>query len=215
MEKDLSDYRKSYTKQELRVSEVPENPLKLFQKWFDAVEASKTVEEANAMSVATVGKDGFPKTRIVLLKQLTKEGFVFYTNYDSEKGKAIANNPQVCLSFFWPEMEQQVIIKGIAEKVSGEVSDTYFASRPKGSQLGAWASPQSTVVPSKDKLIDNLKQYEASFGSKDIPRPKHWGGFVVKPLSIEFWQGRPNRMHDRIRFSLKKDCSWKIERLAP
>ncbi len=215
MEKDLSDYRKSYVKKELRTSEVPKNPFVLFQKWFDAVEASNSVEETNAMSIATVGEDGFPKTRIVLLKQLTEEGFVFYTNYNSEKGKAITNNPQVCLSFFWPEMEQQIIIKGIAEKVSPETSDAYFASRPKGSQLGAWASAQSTVVPSKETLVASLSQHETSFGDGKIPRPKHWGGFMVKPTSIEFWQGRPNRMHDRIRFSSEQDNSWKIERLAP
>ena len=215
MSKDLSNYRKSYDKQELLESNCPENPLELFQKWFLNADASNTVEETNAVSLSTVGKDGYPKSRIVLLKKYTWEGFIFYTNYNSEKGKAIQENNQVCLSFFWPALEQQIIIKGKAEKLPENLSDGYFESRPTGSKLGAWASNQSTVVESRDILEKNLQKFEEKFEGKEITRPPHWGGFMVKPISIEFWQGRPNRMHDRILYRLKEDFSWKIERLEP
>ena len=215
MSKDLSNYRKSYEKQELLESNCPENPLELFQKWFLNADASNTVEETNAVSLSTIGKDGYPKSRIVLLKKYNEEGFIFYTNYNSEKGKAIQENNQVCLSFFWPSLEQQIIIKGKAEKLSQKSSDGYFESRPTGSKLGAWASNQSTVVKSRDILENNLKKFEEKFKGKEITRPPHWGGFMVKPKAIEFWQGRPNRMHDRILYSLKEDLSWEIERLEP
>ena len=215
MSKDLSGYRKSYEKQELLESNCPENPMELFQKWFLSADASEMVEETNAMTVSTIGKDGFPKSRVVLLKKYTWEGFIFYTNYNSEKGKAIQENNHVCLSFFWPGLEQQIIIKGEAEKISDNLSDGYFESRPDGSKLGAWASNQSEVVESREELDENLKTYQQKFEGKEITRPPHWGGFLVKPVSIEFWQGRPNRMHDRIRYSLLEDFSWKLERLAP
>ena len=215
MSKDLSNYRKSYEKQELLESNCPENPLELFQKWFLNADASDTVEETNAVSLSTIGKDGYPKSRIVLLKKYSQEGFIFYTNYNSEKGKAIQENNQVCLSFFWPALEQQIIIKGKAEKLPENLSDGYFESRPTGSKLGAWASNQSTVVESRDILEMNLQKFEAKFEGKEITRPPHWGGFLVKPIAIEFWQGRPNRMHDRILYRLKEDFSWKIERLEP
>ncbi|TMM29035.1 pyridoxamine 5'-phosphate oxidase [Polaribacter aestuariivivens] len=215
MPKDLSNYRKSYEKQELLESNCPENPMELFQTWFRNADESDAVEETNAMTVATIGKDGFPKSRVVLLKKFTWEGFIFYTNYTSEKGKAIADNNNICLSFFWPVLEQQIIIKGKAEKLAENLSDGYFESRPDGSKLGAWASNQSNVVASRDELDATLKNFEKKFENNEIPRPKHWGGYLVKPISIEFWQGRPNRMHDRIRYSLQKDFSWKLERLAP
>jgi len=215
MSKDLSNYRKSYEKQELLESNCPENPLELFQKWFLNADASDTVEETNAVSLSTIGKDGYPKSRIVLLKKYSQEGFIFYTNYNSEKGKAIQENNQVCLSFFWPALEQQIIIKGKAEKLPENLSDGYFESRPTGSKLGAWASNQSTVVESRDILEMNLQKFEAKFEGKEITRPPHWGGFLVIPIAIEFWQGRPNRMHDRILYRLKEDFSWKIERLEP
>ncbi|MFD2529067.1 MULTISPECIES: pyridoxamine 5'-phosphate oxidase [Polaribacter] len=215
MSKDLSNYRKSYEKEELLENNCPENPMELFQTWFKNADESNTVEETNAMNVSTIGKDGFPKNRIVLLKKFTWEGFVFYTNYTSEKGKAIEANNNICLSFFWPALEQQIIIKGVAEKQIENLSDGYFESRPDGSKLGAWASNQSSVVNSRKTLEDNLKSFEKKFEGKEINRPKHWGGYLVKPISIEFWQGRPNRLHDRIRYSLEKDFSWKIERLAP
>ncbi|WP_026775193.1 pyridoxamine 5'-phosphate oxidase [Polaribacter sp. Hel_I_88] len=215
MAKDLSNYRKSYEKQELLESNCPENPMELFQKWFINADNSDAVEETNAMTIATIGKDGFPKSRVVLLKKYTWEGFIFYTNYNSEKGKAIEENNHICISFFWPALEQQIIIKGVAEKQAENLSDGYFESRPDGSKLGAWASEQSKVVSSREELDESLKNYEQKFEGKEIPRPEHWGGFLVKPVSIEFWQGRPNRMHDRIKYSLQEDFSWNLERLAP
>lgn len=215
MAEDLSSYRKSYQKFELLEQNCPENPMELFQKWFLNANSSETVEEANAVSLSTIGIDDFPKSRMVLLKKYTWEGFIFYTNYNSEKGKAIEINNHVCLSFFWPVLEQQIIIKGTAEKISKNLSDGYFESRPEGSKLGSWASNQSSVVSSREELDNSLKEYEYKFDGKEIPRPSHWGGFIVKPVSIEFWQGRPNRMHDRIRYTLLKDFSWKLERLAP
>ncbi len=212
---DLSNYRKSYEKSELLETNLPEDPITLFKKWFHEVEDFGGVEEVNAMTVSTIGLDGFPKARVVLLKQFTYEGFIFYTNYNSEKGKAIENNPNVCLSFFWHSLERQVIIKGKAKKLAENLSDGYFESRPDGSKLGALASNQSEVVSSRDVLEEKLKQLEADFEGKEIPRPKHWGGYLVEPHEIEFWQGRPNRLHDRIRFKLQSDFSWKTERMAP
>lgn len=215
MAHDLSNHRKVYKKQELLENNCPENPIELFQQWFLNADASEMVDEANAMNISSIGLDGFPKNRIVLLKKYTWEGFIFYTNYNSEKGKAIENNNNICLSFFWPALEQQIIIKGKAEILAKNLSDGYFESRPDGSKIGAWASNQSSVVASREELDNQLKDFEERFEGKEIPRPKHWGGFLVKPISIEFWQGRPNRMHDRIRYSLEKDFSWKRERLAP
>ena len=215
MSKDLSNYRKSYEKQELLESNCPNNPLELFKHWFLNADESKSVEETNAMTISTIGKDGYPKSRVVLLKRYTEDGFIFYTNYASEKGKAIAANNHICLSFFWPALEQQIIIKGKAEFLPEEFSDDYFKSRPEGSKLGAWASNQSSVVASREELSTNLENFEKKFNGTEIFRPKHWGGYIVTPISIEFWQGRPNRMHDRIRYSLEQDFSWKIERLAP
>ncbi|MDV7139294.1 pyridoxamine 5'-phosphate oxidase [Maribacter sp. TH_r10] len=215
MEKDLSNYRKSYEKSALMEDAISDNPMELFQKWFYEVEASNTVDEANSMNVSTIGLDGFPKNRVVLLKRYTYEGFIFYTNYESEKGKAIAANPKVCLSFFWHSMERQVIIKGTAEKISENLSDGYFESRPDGSKLGAIVSNQSEVIPSRSVLENGLKSLEDQYKGKEIPRPHYWGGYLVRPVSMEFWQGRPNRLHDRIRFSLQEDFDWKIERLAP
>ncbi len=167
------------------------------------------------MTVSTIGLDGFPKSRVVLLKKFNEEGFIFYTNYDSEKGKAILNNPNICLSFFWHSMERQVIIKGIAEKTSENISDNYFASRPDGSKLGAMVSAQSEVIPNRDYLEENLKKLEQEFEGKEIPRPAFWGGFLVRPVEVEFWQGRPNRLHDRIRYKLSENYDWKIDRLSP
>ena len=213
--KDLSDYRKSYEKSELLETSIPEDPINLFNRWFHEVEDFGGNEEVNAMTVATIGLDGFPKSRVVLLKKFNEEGFIFYTNYNSEKGKAITTNPNVCLSFFWSSMERQVIIKGIAQKTSEIISNNYFASRPDGSKLGAIVSNQSEVVPSREYLEENLKQLEANFEGMVIPRPEHWGGFLVSPLEVEFWQGRPNRLHDRIRYSTQSDFSWKIDRLSP
>lgn len=211
--KDLSNYRKSYEKSELIESSIPENPFDLFSKWFQEAESIGGTEEVNAMTISTIGLDGFPKSRIVLLKQLTSEGFIFFTNYESEKGQAIAENPNVCLSFFWPYAERQVIIKGRAEKTSDEVSDQYFNSRPFGSQLGAIASHQSEIISNREILEERVRNLEKEFSGKEILRPKYWGGYLVKPQEMEFWQGRPNRLHDRVRFQLQNSV-WKKDRLS-
>ena len=210
---DLSNYRKSYEKDQLREETIPEDPLTLFKTWFKEAEAMAAADEVNAMTVSTIGTDGFPKSRILLLKRFDENGFTFFTNYNSEKGKAIAANPNVCLSFFWPGIERQVIIKGIAKKTSAQTSDDYFASRPKGSRLGALASDQSDVISSREMLEEKLQQLEKTYLDGAIPRPEHWGGYIVKPVEMEFWQGRQNRLHDRIRY--KFSDRWTRERLAP
>lgn len=212
---DLSNYRRSYEKSQLNEDNLPEDPITLFRNWFLEVEEFGGTAEVNAMTVSTIGLDGFPKSRVVLLKQFTYEGFIFYSNYNSEKGRAIAANPHICLSFFWHELERQVIVKGVAEKVAENLSDGYFESRPEGSRLGAMVSPQSDVIPSREYLEGSLADLGKEFKGKEIPRPAHWGGYLVKPVEIEFWQGRPNRLHDRIRFKLQDDFSWKTDRLAP
>ncbi len=214
MNSDLSNYRKSYEKHELLESNVPENPMELFKKWFHEVD-DFFAGETNAMTVSTIGLDGYPKSRVVLLKKYTYEGFIFYTNYDSEKGKAIEANPNVCLSFFWQDAERQIIIKGQAEKIAENLSDGYFESRPRGSQLGALVSNQSQVVESREVLENQLKQLENDYEGKEVPRPKNWGGYIIKPIEMEFWQGRPNRLHDRIRYRLQVDYNWLINRLSP
>lgn len=214
MNNDLSDYRKSYEKGELLLNEVPENPMELFQKWFFEVDKHFNEDETNAMTISTMGLDGYPKNRVVLLKKYTYEGFIFYTNYSSEKGKAIEQNSNVCLSFFWHKAERQILIKGNAEKIAENLSDGYFESRPRGSQLGALVSHQSEVV-NKSDLEAKLSELENTYKGKEIPRPINWGGYIVKPIEIEFWQGRPNRLHDRIRYKLLPDYNWQIDRLSP
>ncbi|MCL4131522.1 UNVERIFIED_CONTAM: hypothetical protein GTU68_001733 [Idotea baltica] len=189
--------------------------MELFQKWFYEIDAHFPEDETNAMTIATIGLDGFPKSRVVLLKKYTYEGFIFYTNYTSEKGNAIAANANVCLSFFWHGAERQIIIKGKAEKIPENLSDGYFESRPRGSQLGALVSNQSESIANREELEDKLNDLEERFEGKEIPRPDFWGGYIVKPVEIEFWQGRANRLHDRIHYKLDESFEWIKTRLSP
>ncbi len=214
MNRDFTGYRKSYDKMILEEETLPISPFELFSVWFKEVETAGGVEETNAMTLTTIGLDGFPKGRIVLLKHYDTNGFVFYTNYQSEKGKALEENNQVCISFFWPNLERQVIIKGVGTKISEAESTTYFHSRPKGSQLGAWASHQSTVIASRTVLENSLEALEKKYAGREIPKPPFWGGYCITPISFEFWQGRPNRLHDRIHYT-KTDSDWKVDRLSP
>ena len=213
-QEDLGHLRKSYQKGALNIDDIQNDPMIFFKNWFDQANETQTIEEANAMTLSTLGLDDFPKSRIVLLKALIDEGFVFYTNYQSEKGTSIAHHSKVGLAFFWPPLERQVIIKGEAVKLTNEASDVYFQSRPKGSQIGAIVSDQSKVISDRSIIEAKLEALEIEYAEKDVPRPEHWGGYVVKPQCIEFWQGRPNRLHDRIRYQLQGNF-WNIERLAP
>ncbi|MDG4651057.1 pyridoxamine 5'-phosphate oxidase [Chryseobacterium arthrosphaerae] len=210
----LHDKRKVYEKSQLIESEVKQNPIEQFRDWFLEASESSVISEANAMAVSTVEEDGCPRTRMVLLKAYTHEGFIFYTNYSSRKGKAIENNHKACLHFFWPNLERQIIIKADLEKVAENLSDGYFHSRPKGSQLGAVVSPQSQEIPNREFLEEKLKELEKEYENTEVPRPSNWGGYLARPYEIEFWQGRPNRLHDRIIYTLE-DLDWKISRLAP
>ena len=214
MKPKLADLRKSYEKGTLDLHNVKDNPLQLFQTWFYEAKEADAIDEANAMSLTTLGDDGFPRARVVLLKDFSEEGFVFFTNYKSEKGKSLLKHPKVGLSFYWPSLERQIIIKGEAEKLAAEKSDQYFDSRPRGSQLGAHVSPQSEVIPDRKFLEDLQLNLEKKFENTEIPRPAHWGGILVRPHEIEFWQGRPNRLHDRI-CCYSDGIDWKAKRLAP
>jgi len=214
MSPDLHNYRRSYEKGSLSKKTVDVNPMQQFRTWFFEAKEADEVNEVNAMTLTTISLDGFPKGRVVLLKQYDEYGFYFFTNYHSEKGKAIAANPKVSLSFFWPALERQVIIKGTATKTLDTFSNNYFNSRPKGSQLGALVSSQSKVVKSRAELDWRLKKLEEEYKDKTVERPEFWGGYLVSPISIEFWQGRPNRLHDRILYTLE-DLDWKIVRLEP
>ncbi|MDB2342849.1 pyridoxamine 5'-phosphate oxidase [Flavobacteriaceae bacterium] len=213
-QEDLGHLRKSYQKGALNIDDIQNDPMIFFKNWFDQANETQAIEEANAMTLSTLGLDDFPKSRIVLLKALIEEGFVFYTNYQSEKGTSIAHHSKVGLAFFWPPLERQVIIKGEAVKLTNEASDAYFQSRPKGSQIGAIVSDQSKVISDRSIMEAKLEALEIEYAEKNVPRPEHWGGYVVKPQCIEFWQGRPNRLHDRIRCQLQGNF-WNIERLAP
>ena len=211
---DLSDFRKQYTKGRLIASEVPPTPFILFKDWFDEVQSKGKEQETNAMTLSTQQPDGGVASRVVLLKEVSDEGFVFYTNYNSSKGQSIEHNNQVCISFFWQSMERQVIIQGTATKLPPEASDQYFQSRPRGSQMGAHVSNQSEVIENRFTLEKRLKFLEVQYKNKLIPRPTHWGGYVVSPHSIEFWQGRTNRLHDRLVY-IQKSSTWVIKRLSP
>ncbi len=210
----LADLRKEYSHTSLDVSHVLMDPIAQFNKWFDeALQAE--VLEPNAMSLATVSADNRPSCRIVLLKGIEQNKFIFYTNYQSHKGRELEKNPVCALTFFWPELERQVRIEGNVTRVDEQKSQQYFQSRPVGSQIGAWASPQSTVIESREILEERMKQIEKRFaGNAVIPKPHQWGGFQVDPTMIEFWQGRRNRLHDRLEF-VKSDAAWVIRRLAP
>ncbi len=214
MSKKLHDYRKSYEKGELTLENVSSNPFQQFGQWFHAAEASESVEEVNAMTLSTFGVDGFPRGRVVLLKEFSEDGFVLYTNYGSEKGESIARNKQVCLSFFWPALEQQIIIKGEAYKTSEEKSAAYFSKRPRASQLGAIVSDQSEPIESREALEAKLATLEKQFEGQNIPKPTNWGGYAIKPIEFEFWQGRASRLHDRIRYT-KNNEEWVVQRLQP
>ncbi|MEM1138103.1 MAG: pyridoxamine 5'-phosphate oxidase [Bacteroidota bacterium] len=210
---DVATIRKEYSLKELDVSQVADDPITQFKKWFREVLAAE-VPEPNAMNVATVSNDGHPTSRILLLKGIEDEGFVFYTNYLSRKGNELSNNPNVCLNFFWAELERQVRIEGKAEKVTSDTSDVYFNSRPRGSQIGAHVSPQSQKLENREVLIEKEKALVKEFADRDVPRPQHWGGYHVTPTLVEFWQGRPSRLHDRVVY-IWNDRQWEISRLAP
>lgn len=214
MPNDIAGIRKNYSQKTLSESSVDPDAMRQFDKWWQEALASG-IDEANAMTLATASVDGLPSARIVLLKGASEKGFVFFTNYNSYKGKQLAENPKACLVFFWKELERQVRITGIVQKINKEESDLYFHSRPVGSQIGACISPQSTVIESREWLEKKYTEFEKQTSSGNIQRPGHWGGYLVKPVLIEFWQGRPSRLHDRIEYSLQESGEWKIERLAP
>jgi len=215
MLRDISNLRKSYSQNSLEEINLPSNPFSLFDNWFKEVKSSNSKSEINAMTLSTIDLHGYPNARIVLLKFFSNEGFIFFTNYNSNKSISIEKNNKVSISFFWEEFERQVIIKGNAKKTNEELSTKYFNSRPKGSQIGALVSEkQSSVIPSKDFLIEKFNSLIQEFKNKDIPKPDNWGGFIVNPIEYEFWQGGENRLHDRIRYKLIDDL-WKIDRLSP
>ncbi|MGQ2921360.1 MAG: pyridoxamine 5'-phosphate oxidase [Hydrogenophaga sp.] len=209
----IADLRKSYEKAELSESASHANPLQQFEQWLNEAISSK-VPEPNAMTLATVGSNLRPSTRVVLIKGYDERGIVWYTNYQSHKGRELAGNPFAALQFHWVELERVVRIEGVVEKVSDEESDAYFHSRPLDSRIGAWASPQSEVIASRNVLVTNAAKYGAQFMLQP-PRPPHWGGYRLKPDSWQFWQGRRSRLHDRLRYTAQPDGAWLRERLAP
>ena len=222
MTTNIADLRQDYQLQSLDISDVDENPFVQFSKWFDETLKSEILEP-NAMTLATVSAEGKPSARIVLLKGIHTHGginegygFVFYTNYDSHKGKDMAANPHVALCFNWLDLQRQIRIEGTVEKIDPSVSDDYFNTRPKLSRIGALASPQSQIVPNRAFLEENFKELLEKYADTEgVPRPENWGGYIVKPTMIEFWQGRRSRLHDRICYIKQEDGDWKIERLAP
>jgi pyridoxamine 5'-phosphate oxidase len=212
--KEIAALRREYSSQSLSEGQVKPNAIEQFSSWWNEAVQSDIVE-ANAMTLATSSNDGMPYARIVLLKGYDETGFMFYTNYNSIKGLQIQENPRACLLFYWKELERQVRIIGLVEKLTEKENDEYFHSRPEGSRIGAWTSPQSQVITNREWLDDKYRELAGKMTGGSIERPPHWGGYLVKPVIVEFWQGRPSRLHDRIQYSLQEDNSWKIERLAP
>jgi len=210
----IADIRKDYSLKVLDEADLHKDAIQQFEKWWQEALLSE-IEEVNAMTLATATANGKPSARIVLLKGFNENGFVFFSNYHSHKGSQIEDNPFVSLVFFWKELERQVRIEGGITKIVEEESDVYFNSRPISSRIGAWASPQSKVIASRKVIEENVAELEKSFDGKDIDRPPHWGGYLVKPVLVEFWQGRASRLHDRIQYTAIADKGWKIERLAP
>jgi len=210
----IANIRRDYMLESLNEEGAAADPIKQFTFWWDEAVKSE-IDEVNAMTLATATKDGLPSARIVLLKGYDEKGFVFFTNYNSDKGKELEANPHAALVFFWKELERQVRIEGMVEKISAAENDAYYFSRPTGSRIGAWASPQSQVISDRKIIENNFLAYEEKFGTEFIPRPEHWGGYSVKPKTIEFWQGRSSRLHDRILYTALNGAQWKKERLAP
>ncbi len=211
---EMHNFRKDYRLQSLLEKDVIRNPIHQFEKWWTQALESNIIE-SNAMTLATCNEEGKPSARIVLLKGIRDNGFLFFTNYDSRKGKEMGKNKFVSLVFFWKELERQVRIEGVVEKISPKESDAYFAKRPRESRIGAWSSPQSSVIANREILEQNASHYNKQFDTENIPRPENWGGYIVHPNVIEFWQGRPGRLHDRLQYSIDEKEIWKIERLAP
>ena len=214
MKSDLASIRNDYQRKSLSRQNVSTNPLDQFEQWFEeATEAE--INEPTAMNLSTVNGKGRPTARIVLLKGINDNAFQFYTNYDSQKANDLAQNPYAALTFFWPELERQIRIEGKVEKSSSATSENYFSSRPRDSKIGAWASPQSQVIESRSILEENVKNLTEKYSGAEVPKPSHWGGYQLAPDKLEFWQGRPSRLHDRIVYILNENGQWTIERLAP
>jgi pyridoxamine 5'-phosphate oxidase len=214
MHNNIADIRRDYSHKSLSEGDVDANAIRQFGKWWREAVSSK-IDEVNAMTLATASIDALPSARIVLLKEFNEKGFVFFSNYESYKAQQLAENPKACLVFFWKELERQVRITGLIEKINSKQSDEYFQSRPESSRIGAWASPQSRVIEDRQWLDEKFNELVNKMEGTAIPRPPHWGGYIVKPVVIEFWQGRPSRLHDRIQYTLEESGEWKIERLAP
>jgi pyridoxamine 5'-phosphate oxidase len=213
MSSSIADIRRDYRMHMLSETEAAANPFEQFTRWWNEALRSE-IDEVNAMTLATVAADGMPSARIVLLKGYDKNGFVFFTNYNSDKAREIEQHPKVALLFFWKELERQVRIEGTIKKLSETESDIYFKSRPLGSRIGAWASPQSEPISNREELESAYQKFETKFASGEVPRPPHWGGYTVKPVLFEFWQGRSSRLHDRLRYEPSEE-NWRIRRLAP
>lgn len=211
----LHDRRQVYGQFDLLDNAVKLDPMQQFHDWFNDADKDPKIFEANAMILSTIDQDGTPSTRAMLLKSFDERGFVFYTNYNSKKGQSIDKNGVASLYFFWPSLERQVLIKARLERVSPQISDEYFSVRPRGSQLGAWVSTQSQEIPNREFLVERKRYFEKEFEGQEIPRPLHWGGYLARPYEMEFWQGRPSRLHDRIIYKFREGGSWKISRLAP